>query len=262
MTARLAGRVIVVTGATGLAATSAQRLATEGASVFTISLIEDQCEALHEAIAEAGGTHAWATADLRDEGATVLAFAACLERFGHIDGLLAVAGGSGRGFGDGLVDTVSLEAWQATLDLNLTTTFLSVREAIRHIRTSGTGGSIVVVSSVLSDHPSPNLFGTHAYAVAKAGQLALVRAAASAYAGDGIRVNAIAPGLVITPMSQRAQGDRDVAAYIEAKQPLSGFMEPESIASTAAYLLSSEGDMITGQVLGVDGGWSVTEVGG
>ena len=94
MTARLAGRVIVVTGATGIAATSAQRLATEGASVFTISLIEDHCEALHEAIGETGGTHAWATADLRDEEATVSAFAACMERFGHIDGLLAVAGGA------------------------------------------------------------------------------------------------------------------------------------------------------------------------
>ena len=262
MTARLADRVIVVTGATGIARASAQRLAAEGASVFTISLVEDHCEALHDSIARDGGMHAWATADLRDEDSTVSAFAACAERFGRIDGLLTVAGGSGRRFGDGFLDTVSLEAWQATLDLNLTTTFLSLREAIRHMRASGTGGSIAVVSSVLADHPSPTLFGTHAYAVAKAGQLALVRTAASAYASDGIRVNAIAPAVVLTPMSQRAQGDREVAAYVEAKQPLSGFMEPGSVASAAAYLLSTEGDVVTGQVLGVDGGWSVTEVGG
>jgi NAD(P)-dependent dehydrogenase (short-subunit alcohol dehydrogenase family) len=261
MTARLSGRVIVVTGATGIAGASAQRLAEEGASVFTVSRTDDHCVALNESILAGGGVHDWATADLRDEDATVQAFDACVDRFGRVDGLLSVAGGSGRRFGDGHLDTISLDAWHATLDLNLTTTFLSVREAVRRMLV-GAGGSIAIVSSVLADHPSPSLFGTHAYAVAKGGQLALVRTAAAAYAGSSIRVNGIAPAIVVTPMSQRAQGDEAVAAYVDVKQPLSGFMEPGPVAAAAAYLLSSEGDMITGQVLGVDGGWSVTEVGG
>lgn len=262
MTARLAGRVIVVTGASGIAGASAERLASEGASVFTVSRSEDPCVALNESIRATGGSHDWATADLSNEAATVAAFEACMGRFGRVDGLLCVAGGSGRRFGDGHLDTITLEAWHATLDLNLTTTFLAMREAVRRMLASGEGGSVAIVSSVLADHPSPSLFGTHAYAVAKGGQLALVRTAAAAYAREGIRVNGIAPALVVTPMSERAQDDETVAAYVNAKQPLSGFMEPEPVAAAAAYLLSSEGDMITGQVLGIDGGWSVTEVGG
>jgi len=119
------------------------------------------------------------------------------------------------------------------------------------------------VSSVLADHPSPDLFGTHAYAVAKGAQLALVRTTAAAYAPDNIRINAIAPSVVVTPMSMRAQDDAAVMAYTEKKQPLSGgFLDPEPVAAAAAYLLSAEADAVTGQVLAVDGGWGVTEVRG
>lgn len=257
---RLEGRVIAVTGATGIAGASAQRLATEGASVFTISRTAEHCESLHERIAGSGGVHAWATADLRNEAETEGAFARLDEAFGSLDGLLAVAGGSGRRFGDGMIHDMALEGWEDTLELNLTTTFLSMRESIRRMRSRG-GGSVVIVSSVLASHPSPRRFGTHAYAVAKAGQLALVRTTAASYAAEGIRVNAIAPAVVVTPMSERAQGDDDIVSYVEAKQPLSGLMDPEPVAAAAAYLLSSEADVITGQVLEVDGGWSVTEVG-
>lgn len=262
MTSRLEDRVVVVTGATGIAGAAAERLASEGASVFTISHTEGNCVELHERLAAAGYVHDWATADLRVEDDTVAAFEASVERFGRIDGLLCVAGGSGRRFGDGLVESISVDAWRATLDLNLTTTFLSMREAIRHMKSQGAGGSIAIVTSVLHEHPSPALFGTHAYAVAKGGQVALMRTTAAAYADDGIRVNAIAPSVVTTPMSQRAQTDAEVMEYVRRKQPLSsGFLDPEPVAAAAAYLLSTEGDVVTGQVLNVDGGWSTVEAG-
>lgn len=261
MSDRLEGRVVVVTGATGIAASAAERLCSEGAAVFTVSLSAQECEDLHDRLTGSGYTHGWAAADLRDEDRAVGAFEACTERFGRVDGLLAVAGGSGRRFGDGRLDTISLEGWDATLELNLTTTFLSAREAIRRMLAQGSGGSVVIVSSVLADHPSPDLFGTHAYAVSKGAQLALVRTAAATYAPDSIRINAIAPSVVVTPMSMRAQDDAVVMAYTEKKQPLSGgFLEPAPVAAAAAYLLSSEADAITGQVLAVDGGWGVTEV--
>jgi len=263
MSERLEGRVIVVTGATGIAAASAERLCSEGATVFTISYTQAHCEELHDRLASRGYLHGWATADLRDEGQAMAAFDACVDQFGRVDGLLAVAGGSGRKFGDGRLDAISLEGWDATIELNLTTTFLSVREAIRRMLEQPAGGSVVVVSSVLADHPSPELFGTHAYAVAKGAQLALVRTTAAAYAPNDVRINAIAPSVVITPMSMRAQDDPTVMAYAERKQPLSGgFLAPESVAAAAAYLLSAEAGTVTGQVLAVDGGWSVTEVGG
>lgn len=260
---RLDGRVIVVTGATGIAAASAERLCSEGAAVFTVSYTPGHCEELHDRLASLGYRHGWAAADLRDESQAVSAFDACVDQFGRIDGLLAVAGGSGRRFGDGKLDTISLEGWDATLELNLTTTFLAVREAIRRMLDQESGGSVAIVSSVLADHPSPDLFGTHAYAVAKGAQLALVRTTSAAYAPDSIRINAIAPSVVVTPMSMRAQDDAAVMAYTEKKQPLSGgFLDPEPVAAAAAYLLSGEADAVTGQVLAVDGGWGVTEVRG
>ncbi len=263
MSARLEGRVIVVTGATGIAAASAERLASEGASVFTVSRTASHCVGLSERLASIGARHGWEVADLRDEKETVDAFAAAVDTFGHLDGVLCVAGGSGRRMGDGPLDTITLEAWNATLDLNLTTTFLSMREGVRRMLDQDRGGSVVVVSSVLAASPSPTLFGTHAYAVAKGGQLALVRAAAAAYAPRRIRVNAIAPAVVTTPMSVRAQDDEEVTTYVERKQPLvGGFLEADTVASAAAFLLSGDASAITGQVLAVDGGWTVTEVGG
>lgn len=263
MSDRLEGRIVAITGATGIAAASAERLCREGAAVFTISYTQAHCEELHDRLVAHGYQHSWATADLRDEDQAVAAFDACVEQFGRLDGLLAVAGGSGRKFGDGKLDSISLEGWDATLELNLTTTFLATREAIRRMLGQPAGGSVAIVSSVLADHPSPELFGTHAYAVSKGAQLALVRTASAAYAASNIRINAIAPSVVVTPMSVRAQDDPTVMAYTERKQPLSrGFLAPEPIAAAAAYLLSTEADTVTGQVLAVDGGWSVTEVGG
>lgn len=262
MSHRLEGHVIVVTGATGIAAASAERLCSEGAAVFTISYTPDHCRELHQRLADQGYRHGWASADLRDEAKTVAAFEACVDQFGPLDGVLAVAGGSGRRFGDGRLDSISLDAWNATIELNLTTTFLTVRESIRRMLDPQSGGSVVIVSSVLADHPSPELFGTHAYAVAKGAQLALVRTASAAYAPDAIRINAIAPSLVVTPMSLRAQEDPVVTAYASRKQPLAGgFLDPGPVAAAAAYLLSSEASAVTGQVVAVDGGWGVTEAG-
>jgi NAD(P)-dependent dehydrogenase (short-subunit alcohol dehydrogenase family) len=258
---RLSDRVCVVTGATGIAAAAAHQLAAAGAAVFTISVDTAECEALHVELAEVDAAHGWAAADLTDEAATVDAFQAAVDRFGAIDGLFAVAGGSGRRFGDGPAHTISLEAWQATLDLNLTTSFLSVREAIKHMLAKPEqGGSVVVTSSVLAEYPSPERFSTHAYAVAKGAQLALVRATAARYAPHHIRVNAIEPGVADTPMSARAREDDEILAYLATKQPLAGgVISAEDIAQAALFLLSDESRYITGQALAVDGGWNVTE---
>jgi NAD(P)-dependent dehydrogenase (short-subunit alcohol dehydrogenase family) len=257
---RLRDRAYVVTGSTGIAAAVTHRLLAEGASVFTIAIDAESCALLHDAAADAD-RHGWAAADLTDEPAAVRAFDQAVDRFARLDGLVAVAGGSGRGFGDGPTDTVSLTAWEETLALNLATTFLSVREALRHLlATEPPGGSIVVTSSVIAEHPSPGHFGTHAYATAKGAQLALVRATAAQYASDGIRINAIAPGLVATAMSERARGDEAAMSYLAAKQPLTGGpIDPGDVASAAAFLLSDDARAITGQVLAVDAGWGVTE---
>lgn len=255
----LADKSIVVTGATGIAAAGAVRASGQGARVFVVSRGEEECAALVDRIVDQGGEAAWAAAELTVESEADTAFEAAGRFLGRLDGLLAVAGGSGRAHGDGPTHDVSLAGWEKTFQVNTNPMFLASRNAIRSMR--GSGGSVVLVSSVLATSPVPELFATHAYAAAKGAANAFVTTLASYYAADRIRVNAVAPGLVLTPMSERAVSDPDTVEYTARKQPLAaGFLEPEDIAAAAVFLLSDEAAMITGQVLAVDGGWSVTLV--
>lgn len=255
---RLRGRVVLVTGAAGIGAATARNCAREGATLFVVSLDPAEIRAVCAEAEALGATADGVAADLRDEEAADRAFTRCLEAHGRIDGTVAVAGASGRRHGDGPVHDIPLTGWEATVDLNMTPMFLTVRGAVRAMIGRG-GGSIAVVSSVLARHPSP-LFVTHAYAAAKSSALGFVRSVAAAYAGDGIRCNVVAPGLVATPMSERAASDPASVAYATAKQPLAGgFLPPESVAATALFLMSDESRHLTGQLIEVDGGWGVTE---
>lgn len=262
----LEGHVVAVTGASGIAAAGARRFAEEGASVFVVSRRPEPCAELTDEIRTSGGICDWVAADLRDEEATIGAFARCAEAFGRLDGLFAVAGGSGRRFGDGPLHEVPLAGWDETLALNGKPAFLAAREATKTMlrqapTAAGSRGSIVLVTSVLAAHPS-SLFVTHAYAAVKGAEVSLMRAMASFYGKDAIRVNAVAPGLVRTPMAERAAADPASVSYATRKQPLAaGLLPPEDVAATGLFLLSDESRYVTGQVIDVDGGWGVTEAG-
>jgi NAD(P)-dependent dehydrogenase (short-subunit alcohol dehydrogenase family) len=154
-----------------------------------------------------------------------------------------------------------LAAWRETNTLNGDPLFLAVREAARAM-VPGDGGSIVVVSSVLATDPSPTLFATHGYAASKGAALSLVRSTAAYYAASNVRVNALTPALIETPMSARAATDEATMGYIAKKQPLAAGMLPaKAVAEAGLFLLSTEARFITGQVIAIDGGWSVTEAG-
>ena len=263
---RLQDRTLLITGSTGMAAAAARRLAAEGGRVFIASRTEDHARTLAETIQAAGGAAAWAAADLTDELAVAAAVAACVAQYGRIDGLFSVAGGSGRRFGDGPIHTVGREAWDRTLELNLTTQALVCRAVVERMlaqgpNESGTRGSILLMGSVTATDPSPEFFSTHAYAAAKGAINALMTTMAATYLGDRIRVNVIAPGLTATPMAGRAAGDPAIRAYAARKQPLAGeLMDPDEIAHAAVFLLSDESRTITGQLLKLDGGWSVASI--
>ena len=264
---RLHDRVCLVTGSTGIAAAAARRFAAEGASVYVVSKTEAHVDELVAEIDAAGGGRvAGFAADLTDEAIVDRAVAACIDTFGRIDGLFSVAGGSGRRFGDGPIHTVTREAWDRTLELNLTTQAMVCRAVVARMRgqepnASGTRGSILLMGSVTSSDPSPEFFATHAYAAAKAALTGLMTTMAAAYLPDRIRVNVVAPGLTATPMAGRAAGDPQIRGYGARKQPLAGeMMDPDEVALAAVYFLSDESKAVTGQVLKIDGGWSIASV--
>jgi NAD(P)-dependent dehydrogenase (short-subunit alcohol dehydrogenase family) len=256
---RLEGKTIVVTGASGIAAAGARRFSSEGANVFVISRSDSKCLALVSEIRTEKGLANWKAADLTNEDMAVDAFAACVDDFGRLDGLFAVAGGSGRRYGDGPIHDMPLEGWAQTLENNGHPAFLAAREAVRIMMEHDHGGSIVFITSVLATSPVPDMFATHAYAAIKGAEIALATSMAAYYAPMGIRVNAIAPGLVDTPMAQRAANDPLIVAYSARKQPLvGGLLDASDVSDAGLFLLSDEARAITGQTIAVDGGWSVT----
>lgn len=189
------------------------------------------------------------------------AIQACVNKFGGFDGLYHVAGGSGRKFGDGPLHELTLEGWEKTLQINLTSLMLSNRAAIKYFMENHIGGTILNMGSVLGFSPSPKYFSTHAYAATKSAVMGFSKSVAAYYAPHNIRVNVIAPSLIETPMSQRAVHDEAIMQFIQTKQPLDGGRVgiPADADGAAVFLLSDHSKFITGQVIAVDGGWSVSD---
>jgi NAD(P)-dependent dehydrogenase (short-subunit alcohol dehydrogenase family) len=255
----LAGKGIVVIGGTsGLGLSAAMACARAGASVVAVGRNPQTAAAAREAVGDAGCV---LVGDATEPNTAPAAIAEVLRRSGSFDGLYHVAGGSGRALGDGPLHELSDAGWDATLQLNLRSLFLSNRAAVREWLRQGRGGSVLNMASVLGFSPSPRLFATHAYAAAKAAVVGLSRAAASYYAPQGIRFNVLAPALTETPMSARARADAAVLEYIRTKQPLDGgrIGRPEDADAAVVYFLSDASLFVTGQVLCVDGGWCVSE---
>ncbi len=250
--------IVVVGGTTGLGLSAAKAFVREGARVV---LTGRDAENAAKAAAELGASTLALTSDATVEGSAELAIDACLNTFGGFDGLYHVAGGSGRRHGDGPLHELTLEGWNKTFEINLTSMMLSNRAAVRAFRERGQGGSILNMGSVLGMSPSPGHFTTHAYAAAKSAAIGFTRSLAAYYASDGIRVNLLAPALVETPMSARAAGDEAIMAFIKTKQPLDGgrIGQPSDLDGAAVYFLSDSSRFTTGQVLYVDGGWDLSE---
>jgi meso-butanediol dehydrogenase / (S,S)-butanediol dehydrogenase / diacetyl reductase len=172
----------------------------------------------------------------------------------RLDALVCAHGISGRRFGDGPVDSCTEEGWDIVLDANLKSVFLYAKQAIPALRANG-GGAIVTLSSALGLVGGDDDFATHAYAASKAGVIGLTRAMAVTYARDGIRCNVVAPGLIATPMSERAQGNPAIVARLPELQPLTGdFGSADDVAQACLYLATAP--FVTGAVLTVDGGWT------
>jgi NAD(P)-dependent dehydrogenase (short-subunit alcohol dehydrogenase family) len=241
---RLQGKVAIVTGgASGIGRTTAQLFAEEGARVIVFDINPAADNSVRVDVTSASEVES-AMKDVAD-------------RYGQLDILVNVAGGSGRRWGDGPTDTCTLEGWESTLALNLDSVFYCCKYALQVMLVQGRG-VIVNVSSVLGLVGGDDDFATHAYATSKGGVISLTRSIASYYAPRGIRANVICPGLITTPMSQRAQESEQIRARLPQLQPLTGnFGSPRDVAQAALYLGSDESAFVTGSVLTVDGGWTV-----
>jgi NAD(P)-dependent dehydrogenase (short-subunit alcohol dehydrogenase family) len=252
--------IVIIGGTTGLGLSAAQACVDAGAGVVVVGRDAEHARAARDQVGDACRA---IVGDATDPATAPRAIALARESFGGFHGLYHVAGGSGRKAGDGPLHELTDEGWAFTFQLNLTSLMMSNRAAVRALMNDGVsgGGSIVNMGSVLGFSPSPRFFATHAYAATKAAIIGLTRSCASYYAPHNIRFNVIAPALVATPMSQRAQADDAVMAFVKSKQPLDGgrIGEPEDCDGAAVFLLSDASRFITGQVLAVDGGWSVTE---
>jgi NAD(P)-dependent dehydrogenase (short-subunit alcohol dehydrogenase family) len=258
-TDQLANKSIVVMGGTsGLGFSAAKAFVAAGARVVIVGRDKDKTESARTAL---GANCLGLAADATDPKAAPAAIQVALGNFNGFHGLYHVAGGSGRRKGDGPLHELTDEGWEYTLNQNLTSLFYSNRAAVQQFLRQKSGGSILNMGSVLGSSPSPHFFGTHAYASAKSAVLGMTKSAAACYASQNIRFNVIAPGLIATPMSQRAQGDEEIRAFISTKQPLDGgrIGAPSDLDSAAVYFLSDDSRFVTGQVLSVDGGWSVSE---
>jgi NAD(P)-dependent dehydrogenase (short-subunit alcohol dehydrogenase family) len=250
--------LVVIGGTTGLGLSAAKAFAENGANVVVVGRNEESAEAAKNLL----GDHAVAvTGDAVKSQTAVRAIETCITQFGSFSGLYHVAGGSGRKMGDGPLHELTLEGWNKTLELNLTSLMLSNQAAVRQFLEQGTGGTILNMGSVLGFSPSPQYFASHAYAAAKSAVTGFTKSIAAYYSKNNIRVNVLAPALVETPMARRAVEDDKILNFIRTKQPLDGgrIGRASDLDGLAVYFMSDLSKFTTGQVVAVDGGWSVTE---
>jgi NAD(P)-dependent dehydrogenase (short-subunit alcohol dehydrogenase family) len=255
----LAGKkIVIIGGTTGMGLSAAKIFVEEGARVIAVGRNSDSVQAASLVLKDKGRI---LQGDATQEQTASEAIELCIRSFGGFDGLYHVAGGSGRKFGDGPLHELSLEGWNKTFELNLTSLMLSNRAAVRQFLKQKTAGTILNMGSVLGFSPSPQYFTTHAYAATKAAIIGFSKSIAAYYAKDNIRVNVIAPALVETPMAQRAATDDEILSFIKTKQPLEGgrIGKPEDLDGLAVYFMSDQSRFTTGQVIAVDGGWAISE---
>jgi NAD(P)-dependent dehydrogenase (short-subunit alcohol dehydrogenase family) len=247
--ADLDGKVAIVTGAgSGIGRATALALAREGARVVVSDLVAAGGQATVRLIGEAGGTATFVRADVsRPEDCAALATGA-EEAYGRLDLACNNAGISGE---SAPTADYSIEGWQRMIGINLSGVFYCMKYQIPRMVAAG-GGAIVNIASVLGQVALPN---APAYVAAKHGVVGLTKTAAVEYATAGLRVNAVGPGFIRTPLLARLEEDEARMQAIAALHPLGRLGTPEEVAELVVWLCSARASFVTGAYYAVDGGY-------
>ena len=240
---RFEGKGVIVTGAAGgIGAAIAQRFAAEGAAVC---LSDMKPEACIEAAAKLGGRAIAVEADVTSEDAVRALVDTAVSRLGRLDVLV-----NNAGIGEKAVpiEEKAASVWQRIIDTNLTSVFYGIKHAARVMKAAERGGVIVNIASILG---SVGFLGAPAYVAAKHGVVGLSRASALELASAGIRVVAVQPAFIHTPLITP-----EMEKAVHALHPIGRIGEPEEVASLVAYLASDEASFLTGAGYLIDGGYT------
>jgi len=252
MTARFDGQVAIVTGASGgMGRAIALAFAAAGASVVAADLTEDAGRETVEQIGQAGGRAVFVPTDVSDAAAVEALVARATGDFGRLDCAVNAAAIEGE---RGPLHEVDDEVFDRIIAVNLRSIFLCMKHEILAMLAAGRGGAIVNIASTNSFRPQPH---QSAYTASKHGVLGMTRNAAVDYGAEGIRINAICPGAIDTPMlraamERRGRQPEEVANRLSL---LGRFGQPDEIAQACLWLCSEESSFTTGHALAVDGGY-------